>query len=233
MVNVRPRQDPDYLMSLKRGEDRGGVSRSWDQVGAMRGISGQHAMRVANRIYPKAPPVVRIDPRTIVPELASILSSDQDAQAWNDEHLCLCGCGQATLQESGRFGKVPFGAFRLFRGAHDKRMPWVRIRQLQLTPAQKRKRIRALITAQDTIVAAGIAGLIMEWKSNPRHSIRDLAEKTGLSDSHIRAIAAGRNTRIQKVTAVRLLVGMGEPLRPELRQIYRQWQKSTQAIEVT
>lgn len=232
MVNTRPRQDPQHLLDLKAGLDRGGVARTWDEVGYVQGISGAHAQRCALKVPRRDPPVVRIDPRTIIPELASILTSDEDAWAWNDEHLCLCGCGQVTLQEEGRTGKVPCGAFRLFRGAHFKRMPWVRYQQLVLTPEQNRKRIRAIALTQDTILAAGIAGIIQEWRVKPRNSLRELARRSGLSEHHIKVIAAGRRLRIQKLTAARLLTAMNEPLRPELASVYHIWLANTQGSAV-
>lgn len=222
MANTRARQDPELLRALKAGADRGGQARTWPEVAALRGITPEHAMRVAVGRPANMPPQLVIDPRTIVPQLTGILT-DEDVERWNRDPRCLCGCGEPCLQEGGNKGKVPYGAYRLFRGAHEKRMPWVREKQLILNQDQERRRRSSLTQRRQSIHAATIAEMILEWRAYGNGTLVDLARRSTVSEHHIRELAHGRIKRIQKLTAAKLLVAMGEPLRPEIAQAYEKW----------
>lgn len=211
------------MRDLKAGLDRGGPTRTWDEVAAIVGVSTAYARRVAEGKLAAKPPVVWIDPREIVAQLSDRLD-DEAVLAWNEDPRCLCGCGQECLQETGHHAKVPYGAYRLYRGAHEKRMPWIKIVVKDRNREIQRCRALGMARRAENVNAAIIAGLLNEWKiRSGRGGFTSLARIAGLSPSHLRDIASGRNQRMHKLTAAKILIALGEPLRPEIFAEYKAW----------
>jgi hypothetical protein len=222
-TSKKPAQDRQVLADLRAGLDRGGVQRTWQEVGDLQGISSSYARRVVTRKVVTKVAVVRIDPRVIVPEFAELMS-DEDVERWNDDPRCLCGCEEATLQELTRNGKSPRGAYRLFRGAHEKRMPWGRIRIRDWRKESARRRRLGATRREQNVQTAFIAGLLNDWRdANQTRDFEALAILSHLSESHLRDIASGRHARIQKKTAGKILAALKEPMRPEIFEAYKKW----------
>jgi hypothetical protein len=220
------RRDPQVLRDLRAGLDRGGEPRTWREVAEIAGITAPYANRVATGKMARLPPVLWIDPRDIIPEFADRLS-DEDVLVWNEDPRCLCGCGEATLQEGGNKGKVPYGAFRLFRGAHEKRMPWARIRIGDQNRELERRRRIALAKRAQNVATPIIAGLLDEWRiRNNTRGFGALSVASHLAPNHLRDIANGRHERIRKRTAAKILAALDEPMPPEIFREYKAWAKS-------
>lgn len=219
----RGSQDREHLNHLKAGLDRGGEPRTWQEVGELAGVTAAYARRVANGKLSHPPAVVWIDPRDIIPQFADLLS-DGDVLEWNDDPRCLCGCGETTLQERGNTGKVPYGAFRLFRGGHEKRMPWVSIPFRDRNREPERARRIGLARRARNVKAGMIADQLNEWKAiTGVRTFDTLAASVGLAPNHVRDIAGGRLERIEKKTAGRILAALGEPMRPEIFAAFQEW----------
>lgn len=220
--------NPDHVRALKAGLDQGGVPRSFHEVAKICEISVNYTRRLHNGgVEPRlAKPKQWTDPRAYIPDLAAQMS-DEDVQAWNADPRCLCGCGEPCRQEVSNGGRVPMGQFRLFRGAHEKRMPWAGGPLARINADAELCRTRGLTMREANIDSLVITGLIHDWREeNPHTPYSALSEKAHLSPSHVRSIAIGRHPRIAKLTAAKLLVALDEPLRPELFAEYREWAKA-------
>ncbi len=223
MPHFRPRLDPQHLQDLKAGLDRDGETRTWAEVAQLLGLSTPYVRRVGSGRMARKPAVVWIDPRDIIPQFATTMT-DEFVLAWNEDPRCLCGCGEESFQECGNKGKVPYGAYRLFRGAHEKRMPWIRIRIVDANKEALRRKRLGLARRKENVQAGIIVDLLNEWKIvNDKRGFTDLGTRAHLAPNHLRDIAAGRHERIQKKTAAKILAALGEPMRPEIFSIYKEW----------
>ncbi len=225
MAPKRIRLTKEKLMQLRTGADRDGTERTWQEVADLCGVSISYARQVADERRAKPPAKVWLDPRDIIPELTQVMS-DEDVERWNMLPECLCGCTLATLQEVNNGGKVPYGAYRLFKGSHEKRMPWASIRQPGLNAELERRRRISLALRQRSISAVFIGEMVMEWRIAGHGTLRELADAAGIGEKHLREIAHRRVERITKLTAGKLLAAMGEPMRPEIAKEYRAWAKT-------
>ncbi len=225
----RPFADPmpsrEELWALRRGDDRGGLQRTWAEVAATTGRDTRHVERIAkNRIY--VPPERVIDPRDYRPQLRESMT-DQDVAAWQASPYCLCGCGAPTRRELSGSHVVPYGAHRLFRGSHESRMPWRTVEQIERNKQPQRRRRASASMRSRTIRADVIVEVMLDWRRAQGHTNWDtLSALSGVSRPHICDFVAGRHQRMQRVTAGKLLTAMEEPLRPEIAEAYQEWLQS-------
>lgn len=197
----------------------------------MVGLTTHHVRRVAIGRPAALPAQLRIDPRDFIADLKEVLYDDDAVAAWNDDPHCLCGCGEATLQEGGNNGKVPYGAFRLFRGSHEKRMSWVRYRQLILNADPDRRRRNSRTQRAANVSTVIIGSLITDWRNAVEgRTYMQVSEESGVAEAHVRDIVHMIRPRIQKSTAARLLAVIGEPMRPEMAQEYLAWAMANRLV---
>lgn len=207
-----------YLMD---GQDRDGVTRTVRQVAALLDRSETYLKTILRG--PAVPlAVIRVDPRDVIPELKRTLS-DEDVEAWNARPVCLCGCGEPTLQEHTVSARVPKGAYRLFRAHHEVRMPW---RQAALRDSAQRLRsirARAHRVRANGVDTAFVRALLLEYRQKGRGTFAQIAYDADISPRYLSDIFYGRHARINRRTAARLLAAMGEAMHPEVKAEYEQW----------
>ncbi len=212
---------------MKNGDDRAGRERTWPEVAAVFDLSVGYVRGLATGTYKMPQDVPVYDPRDVQPELRDILS-DADVAAWQANPLCLCGCGAEVKRESSRVARAPHGGWRMFVGSHVHRMPWVRdhLARHSADPVsrQKVKDTKAAMTIDARVLAEDIR----EWKVLTGETYKELAQRCHINVSHISSIVHGRIPRVSRLTAGKLLVGMGQSVRPEIAQAYRAWHEDWQ-----
>lgn len=222
------RPTPEQLWALKNGDDDG-IKRSWAQIGDMLGYNASYLSAVAgHRVNKRIATLLTIDPRQYLPELVDTMSDD-DVADWNADPYCLCGCEEATQREHSNKARVPRGAPRLFFGSHFARRNARQGLLLTLHDPEIRRRANNQRRALHQVNAAVLSELLLEWRSSaPGRSFPQLALTSGVSQANIYRYANAGGW-IEKSTMARLLVAIGEPLRPELASALEEWSKNKPA----
>lgn len=219
MANVRTKLTKEKVVAARSG-DLTGQPLTWDQIADLFAVSVAYAKRVHSGKNAYNPEVVRIDPRQYLPTLARQGWSESDVELWNQRPWCLCGCGKSTLQEHSHTGRVPYGAYRLFRGAHHQKFRSLDGQVRRLTQdASKNEQV-----AQHLIDGAVLRELIAEWlQAHPDTSRAELARRCHLADETLRSIASGRQPKVSYLSAAKIMAALEEPMRPEIFQVYVAW----------
>lgn len=171
-------------------------------------------------------PPLRIDPREFYPAFAESMD-DLTVDRWNDDPYCLCGCKTPTQQETSHDALIPVTAFRFWVNGHHSRMPWYE--PPRPTPQQIKERSQRREAVRNAIDTAAISILLTEWHRREQGTWAQLAQSIQMRSHYVREIAEYRRKHIEPATAARILMALGEPLRPEVAAAYHRWKQRKQA----
>jgi hypothetical protein len=217
---MRTRTDPAKVLALRRGDDRDGIARTWQQVGNELGLSPDYVRELAQASQREPLPLVVIDPREYYPGLVGLLS-DADVARWQADPTCLCGCGGATRQVGGRtLAKTPVGSMQPFKDKHEKRMPWF---SDHADRARTARMVAAALADERGADCTFVREVVMEFCELRQIGLEQFAVLADMSYAYVCDIVAGRHPRVSLSTIGRLQAAMGEEMRPEVATAYKAW----------
>jgi len=209
----------ERVLELREGADRG-YRRTWAEVGAELGVTGDYCSRIARGTVQRMPKVVPdYDPREVYQAYADDLT-DEAIEAWRRDRVCLCGCGEPVGRAYGT-SVAPYGGYAGFRRGHSRRLPSRRYEIVQIAAT-----IDYSGPKPGNYAPFALMETVDDYCEREGINLRQFAERAKVPVRHLKDIHSPYyRFHVTPLTAAKILHACGEPMPRDVQRAWAQWRR--------